>query len=320
MTQLRVTEDLQECQYLWDQLVPQERLFDFWGTRVCFQEQFNYRPYFLVAEEAGHPVGLAPLSWIDEAGCYGCFPGETWEGKTWVEQNRIVAPNAEILGMLLDNLPQPTRLRYLTRESVRLGDICTDVDEMGYLFYPDTYGCSLAQYISVFSGKARKKIERELVGLQALGVQYRYDYPEDVETLFNLNLMKYGPDSYFSSPRFYGAFQNLIEWLRKNGMLRITSVFLGDTLAAVDVGALFHRSYTLLAGGVHPEFPGVAKLINFHHLEYACSQQVQEVDFLCGDFGWKKRFHLSPRPLYAIRLGENQQALQTEKAETCKYA
>jgi len=24
----------------------------------------------------------------------------------------------------------------------------------------------------------------------------------------------------------------------------------------------------------------------------------KEVDFLCGDFSWKKLFHLTPRPLY----------------------
>ena len=58
----------------------------------------------------------------------------------------------------------------------------------------------------------------------------------------------------------------------------------------------------MLAGGTNHEFPGVAKLINFHHLEIACHQRFDSVDFLCGDFGWKRRFRLVARPLYQITL------------------
>jgi len=71
-------------------------------------------------------------------------------------------------------------------------------------------------------------------------------------------------------------------------------------LAAVDVGALWKNTYTVLAGGTDPDFPGIAKLINFHHIEWACRQHLAVVDFLCGDFNWKSRFRLSPRPLYKI--------------------
>jgi CelD/BcsL family acetyltransferase involved in cellulose biosynthesis len=46
----------------------------------------------------------------------------------------------------------------------------------------------------------------------------------------------------------------------------------------------------------------VAKLINFHHLEIACRERFDSVDFLCGDFGWKQRFRLVARPLYEFTL------------------
>jgi CelD/BcsL family acetyltransferase involved in cellulose biosynthesis len=68
----------------------------------------------------------------------------------------------------------------------------------------------------------------------------------------------------------------------------------------VDVGALWKNTYTVLAGGTDPDFPGVAKLINFHHIQWACRQRLDLVDFLCGDFNWKSRFRLHPRPLYKI--------------------
>jgi CelD/BcsL family acetyltransferase involved in cellulose biosynthesis len=66
------------------------------------------------------------------------------------------------------------------------------------------------------------------------------------------------------------------------------------------MGAIWNNTYTVLAGGTDVEFPGVAKLINLHHIQWACRQRLACVDFLCGDFNWKSRFHLVPRPLYEL--------------------
>jgi hypothetical protein len=38
--------------------------------------------------------------------------------------------------------------------------------------------------------------------------------------------------------------------------------------------------------------------MNMQHLEFACEQRLSRVDFLCGDFHWKKLWHLDPQPLY----------------------
>ena len=35
-------------------------------------------------------------------------------------------------------------------------------------------------------------------------------------------------------------------------------------------------------------------------MKRACREQLTEADFLCGDFSWKKLFHLTPRPLYLL--------------------
>ena len=87
-------------------------------------------------------------------------------------------------------------------------------------------------------------------------------------------------------------------------MLRITTILVGGRVAAVDMSAVFNGTCTVLAGGTHPDFPGIAKLINFTHLEWACQQRIREMDFLCGEFNWKHRFHLTPRPLFRIEREE----------------
>jgi CelD/BcsL family acetyltransferase involved in cellulose biosynthesis len=157
----------------------------------------------------------------------------------------------------------------------------------------------------------------ELDRLKARGVSWRHDCFADVDRMFRLNLENFKEYSYFRDSRFLRAFENLASWLQAKDMLRVTTVLIGGEVAAVDIGAVWNATYTVLAGGTHPEFAGVAKLINLHHLEWACQQRFAEVDFLCGEFNWKNRFHLTPRPLFQIW---NQQALAEGPAPVPKVA
>jgi hypothetical protein len=300
MLKVDVYQDLEDARRIWQRYWPQGCLFDLWPVRNCFQSQFNHSPYFLVATENRRFRGMLALSWIEEEQCFGHFPGEIWHGKTWLEQNKIPASDPEVFSILVNQIPAAVRIRYLTDDPNLPGASLDAVDEIGYLFYPQQHNYSFQAYLQCFSGKTRKKLRCELNRLTAGGVSYRYDCFEDVAHLFDMNLESFGEESYFHDARFLRAFENLISWLQANKMLRVTTVLIGGRIAAVDVGAVWNRTYTVLAGGTHADFPGVAKLINFHHLEWACQQRFKVVDFLCGEFNWKHRFHLTARPLYRI--------------------
>ncbi|MCJ7686815.1 MAG: GNAT family N-acetyltransferase [Desulfobacteraceae bacterium] len=315
MPKVRVYENLDECRQIWQNNWTNACVFDLWPVRDCFQKQYNNRPYFLVAERHGKLCGLLALSWIEEKQCFGHFPGEIWQGKTWLEQNKIAASDTDVFKALLRHIPGEANIRYLTRESMLLDEEAIGLDEIGYLFFPGQYGYSFQVYMQQFSGKSRKKLGRELDRLQALGLSIRYDSLSDVDLMFRMNLEAFGEWSYFNDPRFMNSFENLLAWLHKKGLLRVTTVLLGGKVAAVDVGAIRGSSYTVFGGGTHPEFPGVAKLMNFHHLEWACCQRLAEVDFLCGNFGWKERFHLTPRPLYQMHIPLETEILQDLHAE-----
>ena len=299
---LKISEhkDFFQVRELWQRHWPQECLFDLWPVRACFQSQFNHSPHFIVASQNGQFQGMLALSWIDEEQCFGHFPGELWQGKTWLEQNRVLAGQPEVFNALLDHIPLAFKIRYLSPDSFPATGSSASVDEVGYLFYPSQYGYSFQEYLQCFSGKSRKKIRRELDCLQKPGVCYRYDQPADIDIMFRMNLDNFGDQSYFADARFLKSFERLFAWLHDNHLLRVTTVQIGGRVAAVDVGAVWNSRYVVLAGGTDSDFPGVAKLINFHHIEWACHQRLSEVDFLCGDFNWKNRFHLSPRPLYQI--------------------
>jgi CelD/BcsL family acetyltransferase involved in cellulose biosynthesis len=78
----------------------------------------------------------------------------------------------------------------------------------------------------------------------------------------------------------------------------MVSLEIGGKTVAVDMAAVYRGTYVVMLGGTNPEFRGVAKAMNMRHLEFACEQGLSRVDFLCGDFHWKKLWHLDPQPLY----------------------
>ncbi len=300
MFKISAIQDLQLAETLWRRYWPTECLFDLWPVRACFQAHFNHSPYFLAASDNDSFRGMLALSWIDEEQCFAHFPGELWHGKTWLEQNRVIADNSWVTRALIDHIPSAFKIRYLSPDTLPPPGTSLTVDEIGYLFFPPQYGYSYQEYLQGFSGKSRKNIRRELERLHERGVSYRYDQLADIKMMFRLNLDSFQDQSYFADPRFLKSFEQLFSWLHAHHMLRVTTVVIGGVVAAVDVGALWNSRYVVLAGGTHHDFPGVAKLINLHHFERSCRERLAVVDFLCGDFNWKARFHLSPRPLYQL--------------------
>jgi hypothetical protein len=299
MLKISICRDLEKCRDLWKRLWPQECLFDLWAVRACFAEAYDHAPEFHVAERDGRVVGMLPLSWIEEAGRYSFFPGELWQKKTWLEQNKIPSFTPGVAKALLESVSGPMHLRYLLTGFFPTDNGCT-LDETGYLFIPARYDYAFERYREEFSNRSSKKMTRELVPLETRGLSYRLDHYPDMEKLFKMNLDSFKEKSYFHDRRFLLSFEALATWLQTRGMLRITTLLLGEEVLAVDMGALWNSHYTVLAGGTNPDYPGVAKIINFQHLKRACLEKFALVDFLCGDFGWKERFHLQPRPLYVI--------------------
>lgn len=297
---IRMVQELDECARLWERLGPAKTFFDLWDVRMCFQQSFQRPPCFVVAQLAETIVGLLPLSYVEENNQYVFFPGETWHGKTWLEDNRFYFRDLDVLGEMFDFVNLPINMRYIDADRVLdlLEWICED--EIGYLFYPGRYEYSFANYVGDFRRKAFKGIARDVQRLMERKVEYRYNVPADREIMFRMNLDGFGENSYFHDPRFLVAFEKLAQKFEANDNLITTTVLIDGSIAAVDLGAVWNNTYTVLAGGVNPEFPGVAKLINFHHLEMACQKRFDRVDFLCGDFGWKNRFRLQPRSLYLL--------------------
>jgi len=314
MRRIRTVSDIEECRQLWNQCMPAELLSDLWEVRDCFHRQYRHQPRFIVAEEHGRVVGFLPLSFNEETGQYNYFPGETWEGKTWLEQNRVIADSRSTLDAMLATLDGPHQLRYL-RSDTNWSRSDERVDEVGYLFVPENYGYDLEKYFEAFSHKTAKKLKKELAGWDVRNVEWRIDQPEDFEVLAQMNRSRFGRLSYFHDERFLESFRALMNLLNERGWLRMVTVIVDGVPAAIDMGSLYKGMLTMLAGGTVEGFPGIAKLINMYHMSYSCENRLDSVDFLCGDFNWKTLFHLTPVPLYVLE-GEPQALSEQDQART----
>ena len=310
MNSLRIIEDYDECRSIWNRTIPRHTITDLWEVRDCFHKHYQNQPRFVAKEAHGMILGLLPLSWIEDVKVHGFFPGEIWQGKTWLEQNRIYAMGSWGRADLLAHCPGPYHLRYFNSSEAPQSSRTT-VDETGYLFHPPAYDYKIDNYYSEFSGKSIKQIRREIAKLEAHGAAYRYDQLNDVEHIWDLNLMRFGANSYFQDSRFANSFSDLADLLEQKGWLKVVTLIIDGEVAAVDMGCVYNGTYVLFAGGTNPDWPGAAKMINLHHMELACRMRYKEVDFLCGDFNWKKNFHLTPRPLYQIS------SPAAERADAC---
>jgi len=299
MPRIRFVSDLEECRQIWQHVMPTESITDLWEVRDCFQRHFKHRPNFIAAEDSRGICGLLPLSWIEESKCYGYFPGEIWHGKTWLEKNRIYSRGELLPSDLLAQCASPYHLRYLLPHS-GWSHAEMALDEIGYLFLPPNYDFDMQNYFREFSHKSIKQILREVAAIEEMGVTYRYNHSADFDLMVEMNISRFGADSYFFDCRFKEGFKSLAMFLNDRGWLRLTTVLINGEPAAVDMGCIYRDVYTVMAGGTCSRYRGVAKLINLHHMQWACEQRLQRVDFLCGDFHWKKLFHLTPRPLFLL--------------------
>lgn len=292
--------DLKECERLWKTFVRPRNIFDLWEVRLCFQRHFRWEPWFLVFEDSKGVAGMLPLSHVDDLDMFTLFPGEIWHRKTWMERTPIYVREEPLLSDLLASCPDPAYLRYL-----EIPDCFpvsgTEPDEIGYVLYPPSFDYNMDLYYKRFSNKKIKGILKVVRSFAERAYALYVNRLDDFEHLKKLNLDRYVEDSYLYDPRLRAGFWEMAHFLQRKGLLHMVSIWVEGRPAAVDLGGLYRGTYTIFLGGTDPEFASIAKAINMHHIAFACNERLSKVDFLCGDFHWKKLWHLDAAPLFKFR-------------------
>lgn len=296
MKKTSIITDLDQCRVLWKRLLSPVNISDFWEFRRCFHRRFKTRPSFFVREDHRGIFALLPLSYLEEEETFVFFPGETWKGRTWMERTPFFLREDKQLSDLLEICPDRTHLRYM-EVSGPSSDIQMDGDEIGYVLYPGAFGFNLTRYTQRFSNKKLKSLQKTIRSLVGDRPAIHLNRLKDYNVLVDMNVGRFGEDSYLYDDRFRESFRDVMDFLFRKGLLRMVSLELGGKILAVDLGAIYRGTYTVFLGGTHPDAPGIAKVMNMHHIEFAFNEGLTKIDFLCGDFHWKKLWHLDPEPL-----------------------
>ena len=109
----RHISDPDECQVLWNRLITPKNISDLWEFRLCFHRHINNMPYFLLLEDRAGIAAMLPLSFAEEVNMFVFFPGEIWNGKTWIERTPIYLRRQQLLEEILSFCPDRTFLRYM---------------------------------------------------------------------------------------------------------------------------------------------------------------------------------------------------------------
>lgn len=293
----RIVADLEECGLLWKTLLTPRYVSDLWEFRLCFHRHYKNTPYFIILEDEQGVCAMLPLCYVPEGDMFVFFPGETWKGRTWLERTPVYLRDPEYLAEAVSLCPDMTYLRYLELDGNFLPPEM-DEDEIGYLLYPPVLEYDISQYYGRFTWKKLKAIKKEVSVFGTPQAVFHVNRLSDYDSLVRMNVENFGVHSYFHDTRFAEGFRDALHFLERRGWLRLVCLSVNGRAIAADLAALFQGSYVVFLGGTHPEHRGVAKAMNMHHIEYAFEQRVLRVDFLCGDFYWKKIWHLDPEPLY----------------------
>jgi hypothetical protein len=289
--------DLSACEKLWRYYLKTESVSDLWEFRICFHKHFGNSPHFLILEDPQGIAGILPLSIVDETETAVFFPGEMWQGKTWIERTPIYLRDSDLFKDLLSSCPERSLLRYIDfKKEPPSAEM--NPDETGYVLYPKRLNYDLTTFKQRFSNKRFKAILKTIESYKNMGCVFHLNRMEDFDIMVDMNIKQFGDQSFMADPRFRESFRDAMEFLYSGKLLRMVSVEIKGAIAAVDLGALYRGIYTVFLGGTHKDFPGIAKLINMYHIESSINERFHKIDFLCGDFHWKKLWHLDPELLY----------------------
>jgi MFS family permease len=269
-----------ERRRFWDALQPQECLFDLWSVRECFARRFGSEPHFLVAERDGRAVGLLALSRTPNADGFLQYPGETWRGGALArtEQNsgrESVGRGGASCARAGGDAPAVPRggdtavrtaparrdgLRVLPG-TIRLRRRRRPLDALGADAQADRRRGRTARSRGRGLPPRLPRGPRRAVRDEPSVVRRRLVLPRPALSGELRGSRRDAQCERNASP---------------DGRPR------GGRVAAVDIGGVYRNGYTLLAGGTAPEFPGVAKLMNLHHIRRTCAERLRFADFLSG--------------------------------------
>ncbi|MFH1511528.1 MAG: GNAT family N-acetyltransferase, partial [Candidatus Woesearchaeota archaeon] len=212
------------------------------------------------------------------------------------ERNKFLASDRSVLSHLISQVPERTCLSYVEHSESNLPFL--SLAETRYYIDLADFGHSLDGYLASFSGKHRKNLRHDLQRLSSLCPSVHFNRLDDYDRMAQLNIERFGDESFFKEPFFYCGFRRFLELAKNRGELRMISIDVGGVTQSVEVAVQYNGEYSVLMGGTNIAVSNVGKLMVLEHIKHAIENKAGIIDFLATDSGWKRLWNMKEEPVY----------------------
>jgi hypothetical protein len=279
-----------EAKKVWELLSYRSTIYDEWEFRNCYYQYFTYPLEFYVGYDQDTIVGLLPLQYNTDAQYLEFFGGSAHN------DNRIfVKPGYEgSIKQFYNQIDKPAQLLYIDGADV----FTQTLPVMDYQYtLPLTELANGEQYLEqYFQGKDARELRRKLKLVQQHNIAIVLNCFEDIESLFTLNIKRFGKDSTFLLPYRKESFKDLLKLPFTPTLL---SYVMDNELLAVSFALLYNNHFVSLNSGVTRQGPKhLDVFVRFKRIDYAIRAGLAYYDALSSDCGWKESWHLQKIPQY----------------------
>ncbi|MFA6436869.1 MAG: GNAT family N-acetyltransferase [Candidatus Paceibacterota bacterium] len=282
-------DKIEEAKKVWQELSPNEIMYDLWDVRYCFYKYFQHPLFFYVGRIGQENIGLLPLQFNAEKGYLDFIGGG------YMEDNRIFIKSGyeKYIPKFYEAIEQEAGLDDIIGED----DFTKKFDILEYKYVADLSGLkNTNDYLSrEFSQKSCAKMKKLLRRIERLyQPKILENNFEDVDQLFELNIRSFGDDSVFSTPHRKEIFRDL---LKLDLSFQVLTIIINGKKEAVSLALKYKDIYTYINSGANKkDFPSLGTYLTAKNFEKAISLGTKYLDAGVEDLGWKERWHLKKIP------------------------
>ncbi len=283
--------NIYDCKRLWYEFSSLNTIFDTWEFRYSFWKGYKHKPHFIVLKNNGENVGLLPLWYEKDKHKY------FWFGSWWQEENNFFVKDEIYTPLLLSICPKPVHLNAISLDGViKSKNFFTfKPDEPKYILKLRGF-LSVEDYLMKLNSKKRYNLKRDRKLIEKVNPRIILNNFSDFELMIKLSKKRFfekGEETDWEDPRRVETFKEVIrQGLKgKSYNVRMITVKIGKRVAAVDLVAIYKKTYSPLKCGYDVKnFPGIGNFMNLYEINYAIMLGMDTIDFLEIDYGWKDRF------------------------------
>jgi len=290
---VRVTSDIEECYFLWDEFSPKKSLFDLWDFRYAWYKGYNFQPYFYIIYERKKNLAVLPL-WLNKI--HNRFE---WFGSDWMEDNTFFVFDEEFIDYLLAIAPTPIFLNALKISNYLEKKISLNAfekDDPKNIKNINSFK-SINELLATFSKKNRHHLKYDFNRIRSFNPKILTSYSDD-NILFNkfvmMNTQRFNGKNSERSDLFDSKRKNTFKYFIKNSGLyktKFIEVYIQNYLAAIDIIIEYKGIYYSPRGGNDiNRFKGIGNFMTYIEYEEAIKKGFGSVDCLQIDYGWKHRY------------------------------